>query len=195
MKTCSKCKVEQPDTDFAYDPKNKNRLSSQCRGCEREYARRFREGNLEKCKTAQQRYRERNPEKIKQARLRWGLKHPNYHNEWRARNPLKGQAMYLRQTFGISIEQYNDLLEKQGGVCAICEHVCTTGNRLAVDHIHGSNPIQIRGLLCMDCNTSLGKFKESSTVLRKAADYIDKFSPKAENQQQQTSKKKDQENE
>ncbi|HEX9340460.1 MAG TPA: endonuclease domain-containing protein [Thermoplasmata archaeon] len=43
-------------------------------------------------------------------------------------------------------EQYQLLLERQGGVCAICGDKSKSG-RLAIDHIHGTT--KVRGLLCM----------------------------------------------
>ena len=59
--------------------------------------------------------------------------------------------------------------------CAICGtddpnfgHVKT----FSVDHDHETG--KVRGLLCLHCNLGLGKFKDNSTNLRKAADYLDK---------------------
>ena len=50
------------------------------------------------------------------------------------------------------------MLADQGGCCAICQEVCGTGRRLAVDHEHSSG--RIRGLLCFRCNTSLARYEE-----------------------------------
>jgi hypothetical protein len=61
---------------------------------------------------------------------------------------------------------------KQHGRCLICRHKCTTGRRLAVDHEHGTN--MIRGLLCSNCNTGLGKFNDDITLLKAAIAYLRK---------------------
>ncbi len=71
---------------------------------------------------------------------------------------------------------FNDLLIRQGGVCAICEQPprgdWKNNKNLHVDHDHKTG--QVRGLLCPDCNTSIGKMKDSPEMLRKAAEYLEK---------------------
>lgn len=83
----------------------------------------------------------------------------------------------LKHQYGITLEEYNKMLEKQQGVCAICgkaEKITDkrTGNvkRLAVDHCHKTNVI--RGLLCLFCNTAIGKFKDNPELIEKAASYV-----------------------
>jgi hypothetical protein len=77
---------------------------------------------------------------------------------------------HLLRKFGITLDDYNAMLQRQGGVCAIC-HRPPTGQRLAVDHSHstGNN----RGLLCFDCNVALGKFEDNPDRLRAAAMYLE----------------------
>lgn len=55
----------------------------------------------------------------------------------------------LKRRYGITLEQYNALLEQQGGACAICQRVPKAG-RLHVDHDHKTKVV--RGLLCYRCN-------------------------------------------
>ena len=80
----------------------------------------------------------------------------------------EGHARWLRKSnlkrkFGLTIEQYEDLLRQQRGVCALCVKKCRTGNRLAVDHCHLTG--RIRGLLCYRCNTHLGWFELYQTAV------------------------------
>ena len=65
------------------------------------------------------------------------------------------------------------MFKKQNGVCAICKKECITGRRLAVDHNHvtGKN----RGLLCTNCNTSLGGFKDDILYLEAAIRYLQTY--------------------
>lgn len=86
---------------------------------------------------------------------------------------------HLRNTYGITLAQYNWMLETQGGVCAICrqpERVSTTKHkaamRLAVDHDHHTG--QIRALLCSRCNTGIGSFGHDPALMRAAIHYLDK---------------------
>jgi hypothetical protein len=90
---------------------------------------------------------------------------------WRHENQLK-------KTFGLSVEQFNAMLTKQNGVCAICEkperaksNARVEIRRLAVDHCHTTG--KVRALLCSACNTALGGFKDDPELLRKAAAYIE----------------------
>ena len=80
----------------------------------------------------------------------------------------------LRRNFGITQEEYDELLAKQNGVCAICEEKQSRKGRLnlAVDHSHETG--EIRGLLCDPCNQGLGSFKDSPELLDKAKEYLRK---------------------
>ena len=71
--------------------------------------------------------------------------------------------------YGITVEQYDEMLAQQNGVCAICKLVSTRG-KLFVDHDHACCPGQkaggkcVRGLLCSSCNTA-PFFKDSPARL------------------------------
>src|SRR6266404_1578474 len=58
--------------------------------------------------------------------------------------------------FGITLEEYDRLFELQLGGCAICKQI-SGGKRLAIDHDHDTG--EIRGLLCVSCNTAIGKLE------------------------------------
>jgi hypothetical protein len=107
--------------------------------------------------------------------------------EWRA--PLKidgkkyseNRSWNYRQNFGITLDDYEEMLEAQGGVCAICEQpenfIQNTNGRLrnlAVDHCHDSK--KIRALLCNRCNRLLGLAKDSPDLLAKCINYIKQHS-------------------
>lgn len=85
----------------------------------------------------------------------------------------------LKRDFGITVEQYEALFQAQSGVCAICGKPETRPNpdgtirRLAVDHCHVTN--KVRGLCCSHCNCGLGHFFDNAQMMRKAADYLDKY--------------------
>lgn len=86
--------------------------------------------------------------------------------------------------YGLTQADYEDLLELQGWVCAICEEFEDkvredgTEQNLSVDHCHRleaeTGRIWVRGLLCHRCNTALGLFKDSPELLRKAIEYLGK---------------------
>jgi len=78
----------------------------------------------------------------------------------------------LRKQYGISLEQYNQMLEEQKGACKICSVPSEQLSRaLCVDHCHATG--KIRGLLCDTCNRSLGLLKDNVSVLRAAVKYLE----------------------
>lgn len=89
---------------------------------------------------------------------------------WRERSPG-----YMRQyLYGLTPEQYAEMLEEQGGVCAICgtDEWPGKGNRPHVDHDHSTG--RVRGILCSHCNHGLGKFRDDPERLRAAAEYLER---------------------
>lgn len=93
--------------------------------------------------------------------------------EWARNNPDKVRNKQLRYKYGITLEDFNKMLIEQDAKCAICAspHAGRNGT-FNVDHCHATG--KVRALLCHDCNTALGKFKDSPELMRKAADYIEK---------------------
>lgn len=79
---------------------------------------------------------------------------------------------HLKKTYGISLQQYNELLEKQQHSCAVCgKHADKEKKSLAVDHNHKTG--EIRGLLCSHCNYRVVGRWTDGTLLRKVVDYIE----------------------
>ena len=74
----------------------------------------------------------------------------------------------LKRLYGISAAEYDALLAKQGGVCAICRK--HSKRRLCVDHCHLTGTV--RGLLCASCNLGLGSLKEDQASLVAALAYL-----------------------
>ena len=78
---------------------------------------------------------------------------------------------HLRSLYGITLADYERLLEAQNGVCAICKAPPESGRALAVDHVHDTK--KVRGLLCVPCNVGLGAFKENPELFRLAVEYLE----------------------
>lgn len=99
----------------------------------------------------------------------------NAHN-WQKENKERAVANrrrhHLLKTYGISLEQYEELLNRQQGCCAICErHYSEFKTRLAIDHNHFTG--EIRGLLCTYCNHRVIGRHRDGELLRKMANYVD----------------------
>jgi hypothetical protein len=97
---------------------------------------------------------------------------------------LKRREGYTRQydlmkTYGITTDQYNELLANQSGVCAICKSSKPSSESsrkkfFCVDHCHNTG--EIRGLLCDSCNRGIGLLKDSVEILKQATEYLEKHS-------------------
>lgn len=100
-----------------------------------------------------------------------------YMREWRSKNYGRARNNEMKSHRGMSIAEYDALLEAQGGGCAICGKI-DPNFRLAIDHDHrtGAN----RGLLCSNCNRGLGLLGDDRTLLLAAIAYLASHTLKAE---------------
>jgi hypothetical protein len=92
-----------------------------------------------------------------------------------AENPDKDRDKHLRRKYGMTLEQFDEKLEAQGGRCPICEtdKPGGAGNRFHVDHDHKT--MQIRKLLCIKCNAVVGYADDDPDRLVRAAEYLKEF--------------------
>lgn len=125
------------------------------------YMRDYRQRNLEKMREAGRRKREREyadpvkRERILAANRRWEAK-------------VGGNR---RKFYGIGREEFERMVAAQNGLCAICSKVMGSGKGgTSLDHCHATG--KIRGLLCMNCNQGIGRFKESIDALESAIRYL-----------------------
>ena len=94
---------------------------------------------------------------------------------WKSdKGKLSSANTKLKRRFGITLEEYAIMFERQNRQCLICKaSESSSGHRLAVDHCHRTG--RIRGLLCKNCNVALGHFKENPMFLYKAIDYLNTY--------------------
>lgn len=99
-------------------------------------------------------------------------KHKQSVKEYNERKPEIKLNSRLKK-YGLNYDTYLELNRKQNGKCAICgsEIGDAMMNRLYVDHNHKTG--KVRGLLCMECNIGLGKFKDNIDLLKNAILYLE----------------------
>lgn len=176
MKTCYKCKLTKPLTDFCSDSSTKDGLKTQCRGCAREYYLANRNlkyprpvvpegskycfcckliksttdfGRSKKAGDALQSY-------CKACILGHVRKRPGL------------QAKYQRKCrYGLTHEDYLKMLTEQNSSCAICGRA---DRKLVVDHDHVTG--KVRALLCEKCNFAIGNLGDSAKLATAAAEYL-----------------------
>lgn len=160
-KQCTRCKLVQSVENFSRNGWNKrvrkgDGLNHWCKTCVNQYNRVYVAKNKEKLqRIAKEKY-----------------------------DPLKSKDQTLRRSYKITLGEYNQMLESQGGVCAICKRPSQDGKMLSVDHDHSCCPHRRdpvycgkcnRGLLCSDCNRAIGMLRHDPKVLRTAAEYLEKW--------------------
>ena len=105
-------------------------------------------------------YRERNIEKVREA-----------NRESKKRTYPARRDTLLKNRYGVTAFDYDDLAKKQDNKCAICS-LTPENKRMDLDHCHKTK--QIRGLLCNNCNRGLGHFKDNPVLLNNAIAYLNK---------------------
>lgn len=118
----------------------------------------------------------KDPKKRVEASKKSRLKKPEYYREKSKESGKRRskRGYFILRRYGLTLAQFNDLAEKQGGVCAICGEL-PHGNSpkssvLHVDHDHTTG--KVRGLLCGPCNRVLG-IVQKRNILKKIEVYIE----------------------
>lgn len=157
MKKCTKCYIEKLLDEFAKDKYSVDGLTYQCKQC-----RNIRTNE----------YYTKYPEKRKQLNDRQKENRKKFYNS--ERGIESSRKAHLKRMYGISLEEYNELSERQNHKCAICneKEIYYRNKVLCVDHCHTTG--KIRGLLCNTCNRVLGMFKENKEILLNAIKYLEK---------------------
>ena len=159
---CARCNKTKPVDEFPVRiARGKPRYWSYCIECQSGYARDFRAKNVTEFRRKANAYYQANAvHKRELAR------------QWRSRTG-HDRKQSLKSLYGLSLDEYQALLDAQGGVCAVCKNP-PRGKRkfLAVDHDHDTG--KIRGLLCITCNVGLGALRDSADLLRAALSYLER---------------------
>jgi len=154
MKTCAECHTPKPLDDFKRHAASPDGHTYICKDCLR--------GRRESLSHL-------TPEERRQRRSETFKK--RYASDPEFRDRLRGHRR--KSNYGVPPEVYQALLDRQGGDCAICHQPTENGfgqRGFHLDHDHETG--QIRGLLCLGCNTGLGGFADDPVRLRSAIRYL-----------------------
>lgn len=172
-KICTSCYVGRPLSDFRLNkrvlPSGVVRLyySSPCRICRRK---------LEK---EQRGVKAKTIKRVNKPQCRRQYQPATIISTGHRTSTDKTHAQHLRWTYGLSLEDYNKIYDRQRGRCAICQRKphqipSRQRRRLVVDHDHTTE--QVRGLLCHDCNLALGLFRDNPVLIEAAMAYLKGYS-------------------
>ena len=146
-----------------------------CTGCQRElppseFYSKYKDsgGSCSRCKYCMAAYKQDHREQILLTRRAYRCR-----PEVKSKVVQQNKRSRLRK-YGLSIEDYDSILESQGHLCAICGTSDPGDGRanFCVDHNHRTQ--KVRGLLCNPCNKALGLFKDNPSVMREAANYVER---------------------
>lgn len=153
FKVCSRCKKELPaDVDHFYrNKRSKDGIDSWCKGCVNAAYAKWYKNNKEK----------------KAEYDRWYRK--KYYQKNKDTLPYTQRKNNLKTKYNITPEDYDTMFKGQGGKCKICGKR-QSELRLCVDHCHTTGIV--RGLLCMKCNTAIGKLNDDPILTQRATDYL-----------------------
>ncbi|KKN76165.1 hypothetical protein LCGC14_0373600 [marine sediment metagenome] len=147
MRRCSKCKTEKPESGFYADKWQASGFRSSCKECDSNY---------------------RSSLVTRQNRTAYTRK---YYKKNAARLKAAQRAWRLKREFGITVDDWDQMLNDQNGECKICQAKHENDPRgLFVDHCHETGVV--RGLLCFQCNTGIGHLQHSIIILESAKKYL-----------------------
>ena len=192
-KTCSKCGKIKPLSAFYKDRSRKDGHAGQCKECACARSREWYEANKERAAArnkawyaanrdraaaTSKAWREANPDRVVAIQRAWYEKNKERvavtRRAWKKANPDRAAAIKLQYRYGVSLADYNAMLETQDDSCAICGRTAEEeGQRLAVDHDHDTD--EVRGLLCGNCNRAIGLFQHDPKLLRGATIYLERW--------------------
>lgn len=159
IKQCTKCGASKPVAEFPSDDFIAGGSKHHCRAC---------------VKVKHTQWRRENADHVRDA----GRK---TQRELYAKNTEKLQAMLrrsrLKSKYGLSEATFQLILDSQGGGCAICRTLLDPTKRdrkTHVDHDHKTGAV--RGILCLNCNSGIGRLGDDIARLEAAAAYLKKHS-------------------
>ena len=138
-----------------------------------------REKQKEYSKKRNKAYYEQNKEREKERGRKYYWEHldsvrayrKKYNQEHRKKARLQWRKKVCEEKYGISFEEYSEMLSAQNGCCAICgKHESKLKKSLCIDHDHNTGTV--RGLLCTNCNRAISFFEDNIEIIKKAVEYF-----------------------
>lgn len=162
---CARCGHVGPEKDdFVRDVRCRGGFRNQCGSCLATARQQHARSNPAHVLAVTFAWRKSNPEKWRSYRVKYWKKHKVKLSAERRRRRLAD--------YGLTPEQFDAIVEAQGGRCRICGDPPTgRWKRLHVDHDHKTGAI--RGLLCVGCNRAIGYLSDSPERARRVADYLE----------------------
>jgi hypothetical protein len=160
QKKCKGCGKVKPLSEYHLSVNTKDGHYAQCKPCTRAKNTAWRRANKGKVAQCKRRYFLQNREAIRQHQKEYMATRRVEASEYRRR-------WNLAKRYGITMEQYADIWERQGQVCGVCGQ---QPKKAVVDHDHKTGAV--RGILCVRCNVSIGSLGDSVEGVTRAVRYL-----------------------
>lgn len=158
MKLCKECRQLKPVSEFYANPGGKDGRRPECKACTSARRQLWYEANKEREIARVRAWQRANP-----------VRYADSQRRYREAGRRNHRAEHLRRKF-LTLDEYERMLEQQGGGCAICGDPPNEKISLHIDHDHGTG--EIRGLLCVRCNNAIALLRESPDIMRRAIRYV-----------------------
>ena len=148
VKSCNTCRLDKKFSSEFFRPRKNGTLSPTCRKCAYKTSAKWQKANAARRRVTQQNWQSQHKEKVR--------------NYWR------------KYKYALTSSQFEQLLQYQNYCCAICDLKFTCDSRNTtphIDHAHDQTR-RVRGLLCGNCNSGIGKLGDDFSRLLRAADYL-----------------------
>ncbi|MEU1178460.1 endonuclease VII domain-containing protein [Streptomyces sp. NPDC005820] len=173
VKRCSRCKEHKPRAAFAQNKSMRDGLQAYCRECASAYHQ-----QRQVAKGRNVRPRVDAPPGHKYCRTCGEIKP---HSEWtrnrtasdglatlcKSCKAVKGRQRHLERNYGLTEAERDAMVASQMGLCVIC----LKAPAVHVDHCHQTG--RVRGVLCFNCNSAIGKLGDDPDAVRRAAAYLE----------------------
>ena len=138
---------------------------------QREYRRCYRERHREAIRARDRAAKKANRLYYREQARKYRERHPEKAREYQEKYKRDGRTAEARlmSRYGLGLEEFNSMLGRQGGTCAVCG-LPFGEKRMYVDHCHVSD--RVRGIVHMECNTLMGLAHDNPTLLEQAAAYL-----------------------
>jgi hypothetical protein len=168
LKRCKVCGEIRPISEFYRAPGTRDGHRSDCKPCNLAAKHSRYLADPQAAIDRVQRWREGNPEK-----------YLAYQAAYRASGKKKAsdRKSHLKRKFGLSLEEYDEMLVSQGGRCAICRR---KPRKISLHVDHDPESGRVRGLLCFSCNQALGSLQDDPDIVSSAVTYLIERDPEME---------------
>lgn len=160
MKKCSICKLDKEENEYHKNSSKIDGLDHRCKSCRHEYI----ILNRPMLKIKHHEHYLKNKDRINKK-----------NKEWAKLNPDKSRNQKLMYAYGITLEQRNQMIKDQNGLCLICNDKLdeTISKNIHVDHDHSTG--KVRGILCKQCNSLIGLSREREDILLNSINYLRRY--------------------